>query len=422
MRVKYGVPPKKSVLVISPDAVPLCPNQDELSQLSLQDQTIFKNKVLNATSMGQRAWFMSNELAKQFNVTLAIPNHNYIFPKCINTSELFFNVVSYDYDKAIKGYSDDLQGLIDEYDIIIIQTSAVGFHNCIKLPKEKILVADGWIPLGIERCTSIGYADVSDEQKQVMYNDFKSVYFEVLRRANIILYANLSQKYYYLGILNALGDINHINFKHSKLLKINVSVPRFTPLSITYKKGDTFNLVWFGSSYPWYNPFILVEAFQYLRDENITLSFVGFGHPRFKRLNNEQLESQLSQNKNIRIIKEYTDITNLSGYHLAVILAYNFLESQVAHRYRSLQLGAVGLPVCTNKQDNVGYILERYDLYYPVLTSSPENLARSIIDIRNTYQAPAVSTIRNFQNSLTHERSFEPLVGFLLGEEKWKLI
>ena len=67
-------------------------------------------------------------------------------------------------------------------------------------------------------------------------------------------------------------------------------------------------------------------------------------------------------------------------------------------------------------------ILEKYSLCYPVLTYTPKKLADSIKEIRTYYKPPSESSVRNFQNSLSHKKSFEPLVGYLKEESKWRLI
>jgi len=422
MRKKYGVSPKKKILIISPDTLPLKYHEDKVAALSKEDRELFINKVTRTVSLGERAFYMASVLADHFDVTVAVPTYNYFFEDCINRSELFFDIVTYDWEAANRDYSKQLEDVMEPFEVIILQASVVGFHNCMELTKDKFLIVDGWVPLGVESATAIGTGSWKAEDKEMLWKDFKATYYKLLARADIILFSNLSQKYYYLGLLNTLDEINWKNYQHSKLLRIPVSVNRFEPIPIDYKKGDQFNLLWFGSAYGWYNPFILIDAFtDFLKEENITLTFIGCN--RFKRFHNSELNKKLENTSDqIVFIDEHKSLTSLTGYHLGVVLAYNYLEKQLAQRYRSLQLASVGIPVCTNKQDNVGMILSSYNLCYPVLTINPKQLAEAILQIRDTYQPPPSSTIRNFQNSLTHERTFAPLVGYLKGERKWRLI
>ena len=342
----------KKVCIISPDTItlPLCKDTPETI---VQDNTTYllRDKCVKSTAIGKRAEYFAKFLAQTNNVTVLIPDINFPDSDFIDKSKLTFETASYCYTEVQWKFSDKLFEKLIEYDIVILQTTAgIGFDVVAKLPKNIFVIVDAWVPLIVEFPAAMSYHE-NQEAKIKAWNILRDQYSKLLKRADLILFANDRQKCFYEGqlyLLDALS-VNDLDYNNKKLLRVPYGIEKNK--SVVRKKHDGLKLLWYGAFYPWYDPMLLINTVK--NHPRISVDFFGAKHPRYTNYFKTQFNlKEIESYKNIHLIEEYSleDPTNLfSEYDACIMLSKNWIENKYSHRVRVLEVLSRNMPLIINK-------------------------------------------------------------------------
>ena len=402
---------KGKVLIIAVDTLPLELTTDAPEKFIYEDiEYNIKDKCTRATALGTRTWQIANEIRKiisidtyrksfvtkseyiileeeiKESITILIPDINYPGSQYIENKEFTFK--SYNYKKAIYNYSKELEEEIKLHDTIIIQMiGGIGFLNFPLIPKDKILIYDGFE----NQLLSLPYAlmNYDEDYKREYTKNYKFYYEKILERSDYILYCNEPMKYYYESQLYFINKLGYNQFQQSPLIKfpyilenndlgidreINYDDAIKNPNDyIITKVGDTdvvnlkkikLNLVWYGAAYNWYDIPKLLDIAR--NNKNIELDFVAVRHPRYKNSWDEKLFENLPPN--VKVIEEYQDLRwNIyKNYDAGILLTRDDIIDNYITSCRLYDMLSYGLPVITNANNPIFNEIEmekdRYNL------------------------------------------------------------
>src|SRR5271157_4286342 len=400
------------IAILSPDAIrlPLVANAPEYKE---ENGKLFllKDKCSRATAIGQRVEYFANILSEDFDVTVLVPDLNYPGRENIDAPKLKFKTLSYDWFAANWKYSKDLADILSEFDVVIIPTTTgTGFKNVSNLSKNKLVIADGWVPFLVEfPCALLSYDD--DQIRSQHWNKGVPQYMELMRRVDLILYANDTQGHFYEGLSMCLGKLNYNSYKSLPIMKVPYGVENKYPTIETKRSGAT-RLIWYGSIYPWYNPFPLAEAIK--NSKTISVDFIGLEHPRFKKLHKNKYKEIFEEYDGIRFTTEYNDNQSsmLYEYDAGIIIAQNWLENKYSNRCRIFDMISHGLPVIMNE----GSPLFKEDILKPVLFGvSIDSLKRDLEQLCNESDSLAISKefFDEIYYKLSWKKCLEPLINYI---------
>lgn len=342
----------KKIAILSPETVPLTLLSNAPSSIQENNKTFdIKNKCTRVTATGKRSWKIAEFLSKEkdFEVTLLIPDINFPKHEYIDNTNINFKLKSYNYKAATWEWSEELDEILLNFDFAIIQTTAgVGFSNFSILPRSVNVIVDGWIPMLPEFSCSLTLS--KRIFRKIMWKKFMGQYSDLIRRSNCVLYGNERQYYYYEGQFYMIDKLDWSSYKFSPLLKVPYGID-INPLREKLYNGTNLKLLWYGATYPWYNPEQLIDVLE--SNKNISIDFVGLKHPRFNKISNSNFKKyydKLETCGNATIIEEYNDnpAELFKHYDAGVLLANEWLEEKYSHRCRVMEMISHGLPVIMN--------------------------------------------------------------------------
>ncbi|GEM_PF-2816406 len=336
----------KKLCILSPDAVNLplasnCPDSIYINGILYST----KSKCCNAAATGIRAQKFAEYLSTDFDVTLLIPDLNHPGKNNIDYSKLSYSIESYNYKKCSWEYSKELKNILSKFDIVILQcTGGIGFKNIVKLRPHIRVILDGYIPLLAEFPAAVSY-HTDEKLKKYQWLTLLRQYSELLKRADLILYANDRQKRYYEGQLFLLNKLNVDNYKNSPLLKIPYGITWHKP--VTREHSDKLKLLWYGPFYPWYDFENLITNLY--NHSSIKIDFYGIQHPRFTRFLQKSVNlDYINTSSNMKIIGEYNSLDPrklFEKYDACICLSQHWLENRYSHRARIFEVMSYGMPV-----------------------------------------------------------------------------
>ena len=137
----------KSIVVLAADTVPLPIHKGVLENLDKNSVSQFRNNYTDASESGTRSWKFAEELSKDFDVTLLIPDCYYPEEEYIDKSDLQFELDSYNYRICSWNWSQGLDRKLKKANFVIAPTGfGTGLQNCAVLPSNANLIcpAPGW--------------------------------------------------------------------------------------------------------------------------------------------------------------------------------------------------------------------------------------------------------------------------------------
>lgn len=363
------------IVLLSPDAIrlPLLSSAPEHKEENGNTFNL-KDKCSRATALGQRVEHFAKGLSQYFDVTVLVPDLNYPGKEHIDSNKLCYSIIPYNWFGANWQYSKELADILIDFDVVIIPTTTgTGFKNVANLSKNKLVIIDGWVPFLVEfPCALLSYND-EQVRKEHWAKDVPQ-YMELMRRANLILYANDAQGHFYEGLSICLGKLDHNSYKKLPIMKVPYGVENKYP-SHKIKSDDKIKLIWYGSIYPWYNPFPLAEAVK--DSKTILVDFIGLDHPRFKNLYKTKYKEIFEEYDGIKYTTNYNDDPSvmLYEYDAGIIIANDWLENKYSNRCRVFDMISHGLPVIMNE----GSPLFAEEVLNPVLFKiSSDNIKKDL--------------------------------------------
>lgn len=353
-----------SVLVFSPDAVPL--------------------PGVLAAGPGIRYFEISKSLAAEgHEVCLAVPAE-------VHT------------DGDIEGLSlapwvaDQLDVLLRDADVVVLPHvhGALSLNYAKQAPPRLPTVVDLYDPVLIE---NLGLQEESGAGLACFLGYLGDV-LPLLRRGDLFLYANERQRYYYLGVLNAIGRINPLTYRSGLLKKVPFGVSgERPPKKGGVMRGSLFDktdkiILWFSGIYPWFDAATLVRAMPIILKSvpNAKLAIMGGVHPRSHAPDSEfVLTRELAQKSGL--IGESIHFLDWRPYaergkwyadaDIAVATHKETLEMELSHRTRVVDFLWAGLPVIVSDGDEVGSMVRDKECGMSVPIGDPGALAAAIIKV-----------------------------------------
>lgn len=407
---------KKSIILISPDTVPLPLKETAPEKITENGQTYsLKDKCFRVTGLGKRVWRLAEALAttNEFDITVLVPNLNYPGKEHIDGEKLLFNVEPYNFKASAWDWSEELDRRLKGVNFVIVQTAAgVGFKNCSVLPSSVNVISDGFVPIFAELpCTLLGQSSIS---RKVFWDKFSDQYLKLLLRSNCVLYANDRQYYYYEGQFFAINKLDWKAFKFSPLLKVPLGIDIVDKAK--RPKGSKLKLLWYGPVYPWYKPEKILDAAANLT--NTTIDFIGIKHPRYMNSYNKFFKKFFDAaegSRNINVIEDVCDnhYTLYEKYDAGVVLARDWLEEKYSSRGRVLDMLSHGLPVLLNKGNSFFNELSYLsDSLYPITSRTIRK------DLTTLEENKSILTVSDkshelLQKNLAWSVVAEPLIDYI---------
>jgi glycosyltransferase involved in cell wall biosynthesis len=376
---------------------------------------------LEMAGPGVRALAFARALAAQNEVTLAAPQLD-------DLGRTGFACLAYDKDAA------NLQEATARADVVIAQGMVPYLHPCV-LDPGRILVLDLYDPSFFENL--VGFSHQADREHQFQVG--LDVYREQLLAGDFFLCANERQRDLWLGMLLALGRVNHLTCGIDPTLRSLIDIVPFglperppQPASGPVLKGvhpsigpDDKVVLWGGGIWPWLDPLLAIDAMAALPTERKDIKLVFLSATLFggqlpstgvvqqvrERIHALGLDSRV-------ILNEHWVPYEERGHYLleadAGIIAHRpNLETYYSNRTRILDYLWAGLPVVTVTGDVWSEIVAREGLGCAV-PPSPEALAQGIIQVLDTPRDRYREALAGMARRYTWTQTTDPLCRFCL--------
>jgi len=339
---------KKTISIVAPDTVPLPIRNEVLQGLDSTEKANFLSKYCDASTYGIRSWKFAEELAKHFDVTLLIPDCYYPEQSCIDTSNIKFEIESYNYRIAAWNWSQELDRKLKKANFVITQTSSgSGIQNCAVLPSTVNLIVDGWSVLPLELSGQL--LTHSKISRKVFWKRAMTQYSEIVTRANCLLIANEKQLHFYEGFFYGIDKHNYNSFQFSPILKVPCGVEQTTKTR-TIQDSTDLRLLWLGPIQSWdYPELLLKEVINY---DDIAVDFVNIRHARQPKVFNTYFKpyfERIDDISNMSVLK--SNEPDLNSYDFVISLCRNWILSSYIHKSWLLDVIEQGVPVVTNSED-----------------------------------------------------------------------
>lgn len=391
------------VLVVSPDVVPA--------------------PGVMAAGPGIRYWQISRSLSRDYghNVTLAAPRAD-------------FRGVEPGPDRAVAWDLGNIVELAGTHDCVIMPHVHSGLSTFYRQQADPAIptAVDLYDPVLVENI-GLQSADAAGVRS---FTGYLTGVIPILKRGDFFVCANERQKYYYLGVLNALGRVNPLTY-HQRLLEL---VPFGVEAEPAVKKRDVLRgsvvdredevVLWFSGIYPWFDAYTLIEAMPAVIKARPRAKLVVMGgvHPRghapddeFRRTRGRAEELGLVDKQVLFV--DWQPYGERADWYLesdlAVTTHKQSLETELSHRTRVIDFLWGGLPVITSTGDAVGEMVEAAGAGLTVPVGDASALAKAVILILEDKERRArmSAMAREMAGDLTWKKVIEPLADFC--ERPW---
>lgn len=353
------------IFVISPDAVP--------GPGSL------------AAGPGIRYWNIARSLAVDYghDVTLAVPAQD-----LVESIESRLDVVGWNLDSVV--------GLSAGHDCVVMPHVDSGLSTIFRQeadPRMPIAV-DLYDPVLIE---NIGLQPRNADGARDFAGYLAGV-VPILKRGDYFVCANERQRYYYLGVLNALGRINPLTYDTDILGMVPFGVDdkpptkRQTVMRGSLVGADDPVILWFSGIYPWFDAYTLIDAMPLVIEALPAAKLVVMGgvHPR-GHAPDAEYKRTVRRADELGLTDSHVFFTSWRPYEeradwylesdLAVTTHKASLETELSHRTRVIDFLWGGLPAITSSGDAVGELLAERGCGLTVPPGDVDMLAQSIIRV-----------------------------------------
>ncbi len=372
-----------------------------------------------AAGPGVRYWNIARSLATDHGhrVTLAVPREE--MGALVDGS---VSLVGWDLD--------NVSDLAEEHDCVILPHVHSGLSTVYRerVAPEIPTAVDLYDPVLIE---NIGLQP-RDTNGARDFAGYLSGVLPLLKRGDFFVCANDRQKYYYLGVLNALGRINPLTYDDDILRLVPFGVESEEPRkNATVMRGtlvgeDDPVILWFSGIYPWFDAYTLIEAMPLVIKELPTAKLVVMGgvHPRGHAPDGEYRRT-VERAEELNLIDRHVFFTGWRPYEeradwylesdVAVTTHKESLETALSHRTRVIDFLWGGLPAVTSSGDAVGEMLVERGCGLTVPPGDVNALAQAILTVlrepdRRAQMSRAARHLATTE--LTWDKVVQPLADF----------
>lgn len=372
---------------------------------------------------GIRYSAMARILAQDFQTTLAAPAGSQ--PESLPG----------DFERILYSDETDVERALEDVSLAIVCGDLL--HRFPALQRwDGILVIDGYDPLLAE------WLALSDayppDARSVWWRDRMKQLTPQYLRGDFFICASERQRDWWLGLLEASGRIDPPTYARDPSLRSLLDVVPFgLPADPPRWKRSVFRsvwpgigpddwlLLWGGGLWPWLDPLTAVEAMALVHKEapDIKLLFPGTRHP-----NPEMAELPTHTRQAIELAGSHSILDKavyfgewipfdlwpsaLIECNGAISLHYDTLETRLAYRTRILDYIWAGLPTVATRGDATADLIQKFDLGLVVGYENAEEVAESILRLRNREPNHESERWKQPRSELSWERALEPLRRF----------
>ncbi len=369
-----------------------------------------------------RFWRMAMGLQEHsdYDITIAIWDK---FPQKYTETE-GFHITNFNAD------SQALKKLAKGFDAVVFSCAMGNLSKTIydALDPTSTTIIDAYSPMYVEFLTK-STNKTEDDQWLSVYEEYITVFNELLAKADYILIGNNHQKHFYRGVLGATGALVDHDDSRFIMLPAFVESSKNQSHAKRVSKEERLNVLWFGGVYPWFDINDLIKAFSNRSIRQMAkLTIVGGSNPFYpkdnKRFNGKYIAA-IEQAEKLNLIKDgtvvlkdwvkYEDrIKEFEAADVAITINNTFLENEYSFRLRVADLAGNGVPIITNGGDCLGEDLIarglafRLDTEVPNMTKGLEKILRDRVAIervrRQLYRKEAYDSLHIYQyvSSLAH--------------------
>lgn len=378
---------------------------------------------------GARSWELAHAVARFAPVTLASREP---ISRGSSTVEL-----------VLAGSDRELEALANEADAVIYQGFSLEGHPRLEstLALRVVDLYDPWVFENLEH-----QRPQEPELADYFIRRVVDVQRGLLQAGDFFLCASERQRDYWLGMLTSAGRVEPAVYRHDPTLRTLIDVvpygcpddpPRaHSPVLRGVRDGieeDSFIILWSGGTWEWFDPLLVLDAFEIvLREESrARLVFMGLELAR-EGIPPQKVAQELRERSAERgllgrevVLGDWVPYDERGAYLLeaevAVIAARALAESRLAFRSRALDHFWAGLPTITTGGDVVADLIEREGAGIVVPTGDVGAMAEALLklvrdhDARKNMAARAVGLADRFRWS----KVVAPLRGPIEDPTRW---
>jgi len=353
---------------------------------------------------GVRSWELAHALARHAPVTLAFTHR--------------IERESPSVDIAYFATGEELGALVEEADVVVFQGFAVEGHRLLTAGRAIRVVDlyDPWIFEHLEDQRARSPASA----RTVLRRDV-DVQRQLLSAGDFFICASERQRDYWLGMLTAVGRLDGPTYEHDETLRSLIDVvpygcpedepPRASGTLRNDENGiadDDFVVLWTGGTWEWFDPIVVLDAFESLREAvpNSRLVFMGLelegrGVPAQQRA--QEVRDECARRSLLGdgvVLADWIPYDQRGAFmreaDVAVIATRRLAESRLAFRSRTIDHFWTGLPTVTTSGDVLAEVVEREGAGIVVEPGDVASLAQALTrlasdaDLRHAMSARAL--------------------------------
>ncbi len=368
-----------------------------------------------------RCWEMARVLAREFSITLAVPNPTMLQGKG-------FDLVTYD-EKALKRLSA-------KADLIVASGFLLTLYPSLRTANVP-LVVDLYVPFHLENLQLKAKEAMAERLRD--HEGLLGVIRDQVATGDFFLCASEKQRDFWLGMLSAWNRINPYTYSDDSSLRRLIDVVPFglpdeppqsaSPVLKGVHPGigpeDQITL-WNGGIYDWLDPLTAIKAVAEVcrTHPRVRLFFMGTRHPN-PLVNPMQmvhramaLATELGLRDTVVFFSDWVPYAERGAYLLeadvSLSLHLDHLETHFAFRTRLLDCIWAGLPMVVTEGDTLADTVRRHDLGCVVEVGDTTGAAQAISRLLDDPQARQ-SRAEGFQLAAARfrwEQAIRPLTDF----------
>lgn len=337
-------------------------------------------------------------------------------------------------------YGDELADLVETHDVILCKGLAPYHFPALARP-DRIVIYDLYDPFIFENIE----AHLNDDRGEAayMYRFNLDLTLAQLQRGDFFLCANERQRDLWIGMLAAIGRVNHATYRDDKTLRRLVAVVPFgmtaepPQATVPAIKGVWSGvaatdkvLLWGGGVWSWLDPETALQGMALLADTrpDVKLCFLGRARPSaswyydatsFERLD-DAVATRAQQlgllGRNVFFNERWVPLDERAAYLLdadvGVITHPLSMETHYAARTRALDYLWAGLPILTTEGDTVAEWVERYQLGATIRANDPADFVRGVLAALACVRTEVATRMQPLASRLVWPQAIAPLHAF----------
>ncbi len=373
---------------------------------------------------GIRYWEFARHLSQRHEVTLLTPNRSSL------THPAF---------RIIQRTKNSLNSALQQADIVVTQGMLMPLSPLIFC--QKPLVIDLYDPLPVELLEHHSHLPLHEAQlSQSHCIDRMKL---LLRRGDFFLYSHERQRDYWLGLLTAVGRVNHRTYRkaptYSRLFAcVPYGIPDEEPQptqavlkgkDLLFDEKDTV-ILWGGGLWKWFDPCSVIRAMYAISAERQDIKLLFMGAKRAAS-DSSGINIAYATEEAIALSKElglhrrsiffhedwipYEQRQNyLLEADIGISTHFESLETRLSFRTRILDYLWTELPIITTEGDFLSECVQQHRLGLTVLPGNVAQLQNSILRLADDrqFRTQCRENIRNIRQHYLWQHLIRPLENF----------